>query len=600
MGTSIKEKEEGERANKSPVEAVSMPSSPTRSAGSGKEADHTSTCQTNDGISSAGGDTCKAPSALTAKDIVNNSTCSRKSSVEVKVKASPFTAVSNTKKTDDPKKEEKEKMEETQSNGQSSNDASARLAHGQGQGQESQSQSRKTSSKTSRPAPPPVQILCETLSIVCNVDVTVKPGGDGFLGGNGWTKKKFGRSRTLASATAPSTGSSTIVLPLVDIQDMADNDSMELRGPRGKDWARLEAALSSMVSSDELGNPFHIIMMAGGSMPVPGSGRSTKCNLKAIASLYAKCHGSSLRDAIDQASRCFGSYDVAADDKIALERCIMVLAKSCAGSIANALVADIASTSTRTDVDDDSDDEEDLFSDDYKEVDNANANMYQPVSSNSVTGQCLALCSGNDLTMSKRLLGDVLSESPNPSHLALGLVKSAVRGPGLRPAQGSCATSASSNNTSKSLAAISHLFRNSTDICAAIVSKMKSDTAWKQPLSGSELEESSLLRHVIMLGGMTLPCAGFEGGVLAACQDMRFYESLKSVDTFPLGAFDPSSGFRLDAAILKVMEEERIEMKLARSTSAIVLENCMRRGGKPHVLRWMGRLIESKYVDGQY
>lgn len=376
------------------------------------------------------------------------------------------------------------------------------------------------------------------------------------------------------------------------MQGVADKDSMDFRGPRGKDWAQLETVLSSMVSSGEVRNPFRKIMMAEeDSMPV-NSGGGRKCNLKAIASFYARCHGSSLRDAIDQASRRFGSYDVTVDDKNALERCVMILAKSCAGNIARALEVDISST--RIGADDDSDQEEDLFSDDYKKVDNTNAIVCHSTSSSSATGQFLALCSlpNAALTISKRLLGDVISESANPSHLILALVENAMSGPGLRPAQASCATS--STETAKKLAAISHLFRNSTDTCAAIVSKMESVSAWKQPFSGSELEESSLLRHVMMLGGMTLPCAGFEGGTLAACQDMRLYESLKSVDTFPLGAFDQSSGFRLDADILKVMEEARIEMRLARSTSAIVLENCMRRGGKPHVLRWLGRLIESK------
>ena len=134
----------------------------------------------------AGGDT--APGALPAEDVVNNNG-RRKSSMEVKTKveASSLTAASTCstrmKKTDGPKKEVdiEEEKGETQNHRHASNGTSARPAHGQGQ--ESQCHSKRDSSKLSRPAPPPAQILCETLSIVCNADVTVKPGGDGSWGG---------------------------------------------------------------------------------------------------------------------------------------------------------------------------------------------------------------------------------------------------------------------------------------------------------------------------------------------------------------------------------------------------------------------------------
>ena len=84
--------------------------------------------------------------------------------------------------------------------------------------------SEETTTGKRRPVPPPAQLLCEVLSVVCGREVEVFP-GLGACGGEGWIKRKKSRLRSPSSSFSSTGQQEKIVLPLIQQQTSSSSDS---------------------------------------------------------------------------------------------------------------------------------------------------------------------------------------------------------------------------------------------------------------------------------------------------------------------------------------------------------------------------------------
>ena len=158
--------------------------------------------------------------------------------------------------------------------------------------------------------PPPAQLLCEALSVVCDREVEVFP-GLGAWGGEGWIKRKKSRLRC-PSSSFPSTGQQEkTVLPLIQQQTSSSSDS---------EWSQLQSALQTITSSIQT-NPFCTVL------PV----RYKKGSVSTAALWHGKTHGSAMRDIIDETINTFGSTtksgDIASANKDGLGQCLSIMSK---------------------------------------------------------------------------------------------------------------------------------------------------------------------------------------------------------------------------------------------------------------------------------
>ena len=97
--------------------------------------------------------------------------------------------------------------------------------------------------------PPPAQLLCEALSVVCDREVEVFP-GLGAWGGEGWIKRKKSRLWSPSSSFSSTGQQEKIVLPLIQQQTSSSSDS---------EWSQLQSALQTITSSIQT-NPFCTVL----------------------------------------------------------------------------------------------------------------------------------------------------------------------------------------------------------------------------------------------------------------------------------------------------------------------------------------------------
>ena len=186
------------------------------------------------------------------------------------------------------------------------------------------------------------------------------------------------------------------------------------------------------------------------------------------------------------------------------------------------------------------------------------------------------------LLLPKRLLSDMISQSANRLRLAQGFLEKSIS----RLPIPNGTSKISFQSLAKALSAISHLLGNSVDTAAALSARLKAEVS--STPSGKSFEDSSVLWPLLSLVGYTLPCVGLN-------QSSRFYEALKRVETFPMGAFGESRKSE-DRDIKRVTDEARRIMQVARSEASEILKKHCSRGKncKDEVYRWLGVAAQSK------
>ena len=204
--------------------------------------------------------------------------------------------------------------------------------------------SGETTTGKRRPVPPPAQILCEALSVVCGREVEVFP-GLGAWGGEGWIKRKKSRLRSPSSSFSSTGQQEKTVLPLIQQQTSSSSDS---------EWSQLQSALQTITSSIQT-NPFCTVL------PV----RYKKGSVSTAALWHGKTHGSAMCDIIDETINAFGSTtkpDIASANKDGLGQCLSIMSKY----LAKILVSWLDEDSNSHDQKEDDSDEDDLFSEYYQ------------------------------------------------------------------------------------------------------------------------------------------------------------------------------------------------------------------------------------------
>ena len=336
--------------------------------------------------------------------------------------------------------------------------------------------SEETTTGKRRPVPPPAQLLCEALSVVCGREVEVFP-GLGAWGGEGWIKRKKSRLRSPSSSFSSTGQQDRIVLPLIQQQTSSSSDS---------EWSQLQSALQTITLNET--NPFCTVL------PV----RYKKGSVSTAALWHGKTHGSAMRDIIDETINAFGSTtksgDIASANKDGLGQCLSIMSKY----LAKILVSWLDEDSNSHDQEEDESDEDDLFSEYYQ------SSTPQPTrTSTTATGELIELCSkpNASLVVTKKMLSDIIAQSSDGHRLARSILQQALNhlpAPDQKVPLRTAKTANTSSSTSfdtitKDLVAVSHLMANSADIAISLAKEMKGmDTA-----SGKSFELSSILRPLL-------------------------------------------------------------------------------------------------------
>ena len=419
----------------------------------------------------------------------------------------------------------------------------------------------KTKPRNQRTPPPPAQLICEALSIVCGTEVTVKP-GKGPWGGEGWVKRK--KSSARLSPTNSARKLPKLTLPMLEQRRSGDSE-----------WAQLEAALESILeASSTAANPFSILIC----------GIFRKGGISTAASWHCKTHGAAARDIVNDIVD--GKTEESLATKKGLMRCLSVLKCYLAKTVAIWLDKDISTVSSQ---EDDDSDEEDLFTDDYNSESSKAERVARLLAAltNTALGEILELCSRPNATLviTKQLLSDIVVHSSDGPRLAEGLLRRSLD---RLPSPGST-KDFDFVLFAKDSAAVTHLVANSQDVAMALSQLLKTEVG-SVPSTGNEFEQSSVLRSLLSLGGYTLPSAGFELRQSSSSNQFRLYESLKTVESFPLSYF--AYGKKLDPLITKVIDEASAIMGHARTFgSKIMRQIILKKGGngKDIFFSWLGR-----------
>eukprot|EP00581_Thalassiosira_minuscula_P007282 CAMPEP_0183709898 /NCGR_PEP_ID=MMETSP0737-20130205/5843_1 /TAXON_ID=385413 /ORGANISM="Thalassiosira miniscula, Strain CCMP1093" /LENGTH=1734 /DNA_ID=CAMNT_0025938115 /DNA_START=280 /DNA_END=5484 /DNA_ORIENTATION=- len=506
---------------------------------------------------------------------------------------------------------DKRSKSEAEENESMKNNKSAEVPNSSKMKDESEESSVKR--RGQRPKPPPAQILCEALSVVCGTQVTVVP-GQGTWGGDGWVKKRRAAPNRLHStSTLPAPKSPKIALPLSQQRQFQkdntslDSDSSQLKST--EEWSQLQSSFQLIVSSSSVAtNPFRCIL----TLPYH------KHCIATATSWYNRAVGRDLVGHILNVHESTQSSALASDRE-GLGGCLLIMAEYISGVMACWLDKDISGPNERKeDGESDDDDDEDLFTEDCKKV----QTTADTVVANTAVQDILELCSKQNanLVVTKKLLGDVFSHSVDRSRLAKGILKLAFdrlrsadsspapsalfgsRGltvhelrsfdPNLAP---SSAPKASFESMTKNMAAVSHIIANSTDIAMSLIEHLNNEVESCQ--SGNAFERLAIFRPLVSLGGYTLPGVGFERDQTKNAIEMNhFYEALKSAKDFPLGYFDRAHG--IDPSITSVVNEARTHMRQARSHASQIMRWTMRKG-RDNVFSWLRLLIQMNEMQSK-
>ncbi|KAL9180251.1 hypothetical protein ACHAXT_008221 [Thalassiosira profunda] len=420
-----------------------------------------------------------------------------------------------------------------------------------------------TTTARKRPQPPPAQLLCEALSVVCGADVTVSK-GDGSWGGEGWVPRK---KRVAASRTSNGT---EIVLPLIEQRGIQKPESTK------EEWTQLDAALQSITHSSSTPSQFRSILAV-----------SYKHGLVATAaSWHGKTYGSGARDTIDGVLRTFrvGS-DGSGVAKEGLGQCLATLGQYVVTVLSTWIEKDIASPASFTQQpEEEESDGEDLFSEFYESAKASQVAAVPDSKDATALGEFLGLCSKQNaaLVLPRKLIGEVLGESSR----AQAVLQRALDRL-LRAAPDQSKSNASFDTIAADLAAVSHLM-TCPDIAKTLVNTLRGETVPLLDEDGKAFESSSILRTLLQLGAYTAPPVGLEGRRQST--GFRFYDALNSIEAFPLGVYTSP----MDASVLKVEDEARRVMKHTRSAIARVIGQCMKKkggDGKDAVFAWLRTFV---------